>query len=207
MRAKNKQIDGYIAASEAFARPILLHIRALVHKGCPEVEEVIKWGFPHFDHKGMMCSMAAFKEHCALGSWKASILPDPYHLFSKERGGMGHFGRITALKDLPADRILLTYIKNAARLNEEGVKLPPKGKPKTPPATRIPAYLARALKARPEALGTFRAFSPSKKRDYVEWLEEAKTEETRAKRLKSAITWMAEGKPHNWKYMKEWRTP
>lgn len=202
MGAKNKSVDAYIASSRDFARPVLLHIRALVHKACPDVEEVMKWGFPHFDYKGMMCHMAAFKEHCSLGFWKAAILPDPHHLFAKKRDGMGHFGRITSLKDLPADRVLLTYIKSAAQLNEQGMKLPPKQKKTAQAALKVPAYLTRALKSRPEALATFRAFSPGNKRDYIEWFEEAKTEATRRRRLETALEWMAEGKPRNWKYMK-----
>lgn len=202
MGTRNNSVDAYIASSRDFARPVLLHIRALVHKACPDVEEVMKWGFPHFDYKGMMCSMAAFKEHCSLGFWKAAILPDPHHLFAKKSDGMGHFGRITSLKDLPADRVLLAYIKSAAQLNEQGTKLPPKQKKTAQAALKVPAYLTRALKSRPEALATFRAFSPSNKRDYIEWLEEARTEATRQRRLETALEWMAEGKPHNWKYMK-----
>lgn len=202
MGARNKSVDTYIASSRDFAHPILRHIRALVHKACPDVEEAMKWGFPHFNYKGMMCNIAAFKGHCALGFWEAPLLPDPHHLFAKKRDGMGHFGRITSLKDLPADRVLLAYIRSAAQLNEEGVKLPPKQKKTVETALKVPAYLRRALQSRPEALTTFRAFSPSNKREYIEWLEEARTEATRQTRLETALGWMAEGKPRNWKYMK-----
>jgi hypothetical protein len=72
--------------------------------------------------------MAAFKQHCSFGFWKASLIfdSDP----DEERDGMGHFGRITAVSDLPPERVLLGYVKKAAALNDAGIKLPTKAKPK-----------------------------------------------------------------------------
>jgi uncharacterized protein YdeI (YjbR/CyaY-like superfamily) len=194
MGKKDPRVDAYIAKSADFARPILRHIREIVHRGCPEVEETIKWGMPHFDYKGMLCGMAAFKEHCSLGFWKHKLVAP-----AKE-GGMGHFGRIVSLKDLPSDRVLVGYVREAARLNEAGVKVPRKTRePKKALAT--PADLAAALKKNAKARATFQGFSPSHRREYVEWIREAKTEETRRKRLGIAVEWMSEGKPRNWKYM------
>jgi uncharacterized protein YdeI (YjbR/CyaY-like superfamily) len=196
MGKKDPRIDAYIAKSAPFARPILKHLRGLVHKACPGVEETVKWSAPHFDYRGgPLAGMAAFKAHCAFGFWKGSlILPG-------SSDAMGQFGRIASLSDLPPDKVMIGYVRKAARLNEEGVKVP---RPVKHPKKDIPMPpdLAAALKKNSKARATFDGFSPSHKREYLEWITEAKGAETRAKRLKTAIEWMAEGKPRNWKYMK-----
>jgi uncharacterized protein YdeI (YjbR/CyaY-like superfamily) len=196
MGKKDPRIDAYIAKSAPFARPILKHLRELVHKGCPGVEETVKWSAPHFDyHGGPLAGMAAFKAHCAFGFWKGSlILPG-------SSDAMGQFGRITSLSDLPADRVMIGYVRKAARLNEEGVKVPRPVK-QVKKDIPMPPDLTAALKKNARARATFDGFSPSHKRDYLEWITDAKGAETRTKRLKTATEWMAEGKPRNWKYMK-----
>jgi uncharacterized protein YdeI (YjbR/CyaY-like superfamily) len=196
MGKKDPRIDAYIAKSPAFARPILKHLRKLVHEGCPGVEETVKWSMPHFDHAGgPLAGMAAFQAHCAFGFWKGSLIVPG----SKE--AMGQFGRITKLSDLPSDKTLLGYVRKAAKLNEEGIKVPrpPKHEKKEIP---MPADLAAALKKNAKARATFDGFRPSYKRDYLEWITGAKGEETRKKRLETAVEWMSEGKPRNWKYMR-----
>ena len=205
MGTTDKRIDAYIAKSADFAKPILRHIRELVHRACPDTEEKMKWSFPHFDYEGsMMCSMAAFKQHCAFGFWKASIMEDPKKILETgEREAMGHFGQITSLDDLPSDKIMLSYIKEAMRLNEEGVKLPAKAKSPEKKELEVPDYFLKALKKNKNALSTFEGFSYSNKRDYVQWVVDAKTEETRMNRLTTAIEWMAEGKIRNWKYARK----
>jgi uncharacterized protein YdeI (YjbR/CyaY-like superfamily) len=196
MGKKDPRVDAYIAKSPDFAKPILRHVREIVHKGCPDVEETIKWGMPHFDYKGMLCGMSAFKKHCALGFWKHRLV------VPAKKGAMGHFGRIISLKDLPPDRVLVGYVREAARSNEAGMKVPRKRRePKRALAT--PADLAAALKKNAKARAAFEEFSPSHRREYIEWITEAKTEETRRKRLGTAVEWMAEGKPRNWKYMRQ----
>jgi uncharacterized protein YdeI (YjbR/CyaY-like superfamily) len=202
MAKTDKRIDSYISKAEPFAKPVLNHLRNLIHKACPQVEETIKWSFPHFDYAGAtICSMASFKEHCAFGFWKASLMSDPYKILSSENA-MGQFGRIRNLKDLPADKILTEYIKEAAKLNEDGVKLPSKAKPEKKNLI-VPDYLTAALNKNKKALNTFENFSYSCKKEYIDWLTEAKTEQTRERRLASAIEWMSEGKVRNWKYMKK----
>ena len=196
---RNPAVDAYIAKSAAFAKPILKHIRQVVHAAVPAVEEEMKWSTPTFTYKGILCGMAAFKEHCMLGFWKGSLLSDdkgnPLSRDSDE------LGRITSLADLPSDKVLTRYIKEAARLNDEGVKVEkPKAKPK--PELVVPLYLTAALKKNKKALGTFEHFSQSAKREYVEWLTDAKTDATRDKRLAQAVEWIAEGKQRNWKYVK-----
>jgi uncharacterized protein YdeI (YjbR/CyaY-like superfamily) len=204
MGKKDKRIDAYIAKSADFAKPILEHFRELVHKACPEVEETMKWSFPHFDYKGsMMCSMASFKQHCAIGFWKASLMKDS-SLVEKARSeeAMGHLGRITSLKDLPKDAQLIKYIKEAMKLNDEGVKVPARSKPATSKPLDVPAYFMNALKKNKKALKTFQDFSESKRKEYVLWVMEAKTEATRDSRLATSVEWLSEGKQRNWKYMK-----
>lgn len=192
------RIDAYIANSAEFAQPILEHLRALVHAACPEVEETIKWGFPHFMYKGMMCNMASFKAHCSFGFWKAELLLAD----EARREAMGQFGRIESVKDLPARKVLTAYVKQAMKLNDEGVAAPARAKPAVPRELAIPAELTAALKEVPAAHKHFEAFSPSKQRDYAEWISEAKTEATRTRRLEQAVEWISEGKSRNWKYEK-----
>jgi uncharacterized protein YdeI (YjbR/CyaY-like superfamily) len=199
MGSRDARVDAYIAKSADFAKPILTHLRDIVHATCPEVEETMKWSFPHFMYKGMLCAMTSFKEHCSFGFWKGSLI------LGNESGepeeGMGHFGRITELSDLPSKKALTGYIKKAMKLNDDGVKKPTPPKPKTPKPIVIPDDLTKALQGNAKARATFENFSPSHKREYIEWITEAKTEATRAKRLATTIEWLVEGKPRNWKYM------
>ena len=199
MPNKDPRIDAYIAKSADFAKPILKHIRNAVHTACPKVEETMKWSFPHFDYKGMLCSMAAFKEHCAFGFWKEKLVlgTNP-----GSKDGMGSFGRITSIADLPSNKTFISLIKKAVELNDAGVKVV-RAKPKAKKPLRVPPYLSAALKKNKKAQVTFESFSPSHKREYIEWLTEAKTEDTRTKRLAITLEWLTEGKARNWKYMKK----
>ncbi len=201
MAKKEKLIDAYIAKSAAFAKPILEHLRKLVHDTCPEVEEKMKWSIPHFDYKGeMMCSMAAFKQHAVFGFWKATLMKDKaLHEIAKSEVAMGHLGRITSLKDLPADKKIIGWIKEAMKLNDEGKKLV-KVKPAEKKELMVPDYFIKAVQKNKKALAVFEAFTQGCKKEYVQWITEAKTEETRNKRLAQAIEMMAEGKKRNWKY-------
>jgi uncharacterized protein YdeI (YjbR/CyaY-like superfamily) len=200
MGKRDDRVDAYIQKSGEFARPILRQLREIVHATCPDVEETMKWSFPHFLYKGMMCSMAAFKEHCSFGFWKSSLILDKEG--QPVEKAMGQFGRITKLEDLPSKTALSGYIKQAMKLNEDGVKSPGRMKPKerVPRELVIPDDLASALLANGAASATFEKFSPSHKREYVEWIIEAKTQATRSRRLEQAIQLMAVGKPRYWKY-------
>jgi uncharacterized protein YdeI (YjbR/CyaY-like superfamily) len=199
MGTKDKRVDAYIAKSADFAQPILRELRDVIHQGCPEVQETIKWGFPHFDYKGVMCGMAAFKQHCAFGFWKGSLIMDAKE--NKSADAMGQFGRITSMKDLPPKRTLLGYVQKAKKLNDAGVKVPARAKPKGEKKVLVvPTYFTAALKKNKPALANFEKFSPSKKKEYVEWVTEAKTDETRDRRLQTSVEWIAEGKSRNWKY-------
>lgn len=196
MGKRDPRVDAYIERSAEFARPILGHIREVVHGACPGVEETIKWSFPVFTYHGILCNMAAFREHCTFGFWKAALVLGNA---ASDEPAMGQFGRITSLKDLPSKKVLAGYIRKAARLNEDGVKLPSKPK-KKPRVLKTPPDLAAALKKQTKARSTFEGFSQSHRNEYIEWIEEAKTDATRKKRLATTLEWLAEGKGRNWKY-------
>jgi Uncharacterized protein conserved in bacteria len=196
MGKRDPRIDDYIAKSADFAKPILRHLRELIHAGCPEVEETVKWRNPSFMYEGLLCGIAAFKQYCVIGFWKDAILFDRKNPNAKP---CIIPDRITNVGELPSDKVLLDYIKKAARLNAEGIKVP---KPKSSPKKDlvVPADLISALKTNKKALSTFEDFSYSHKKEYVEWITEAKRKETRTQRLATAVAWMAEGKARNWKY-------
>jgi uncharacterized protein YdeI (YjbR/CyaY-like superfamily) len=201
MPKTDPRVDAYIAKSADFAKPILNHLRRLVHLGCPEVEETWKWSFPHFMYKGILCSMAAFKNHCSFGFWKGRlILGKSVGDGDGERDGMGQFGRLTSLADLPPEKVLLGYIIEAVRLNDAGVKVPTRSAPRVKKDLVVPDYFLAALNKQKKALRTFEDFSYSHKKEYVEWITEAKTEPTREKRIITALAWLAGGKPRYWKY-------
>lgn len=205
MAKQDPRVDAYIKKAQPFAQPILKHMRALVHEVCPEVEETIKWSFPCFDYKGPFCSMASFKQHAVFGFWKAAIMKDAEVLMAtaKSEVAMGHLGRITSLKDLPSDKVLKGYIKEAMKLNEANIKLPSKNKSTEKKELIVPPYLLAVLKRDKKAKEVFEAFSFTNKKEYIDWLEDAKTETTRKKRLETALEWIGEGKIRNWKYLKK----
>ncbi|WP_406825875.1 YdeI/OmpD-associated family protein [Pedobacter sp. KACC 23697] len=196
------QVDQYIINSAEFAIPILDHLRNLVHKADARIEEKIKWGMPFFDYKGTVCHMASFKHHCAFGFWKGALINDEYGIFKERSESMGALGKIKSFDDLPADEILIAYIQQAIQLNEENIKLPSKPKSTEKKEIIVPEYFMEALQEDPAALAVFQNFSPSNKKDYILWLEEAKTEATRLKRLETTLLWLAEGKTRMWKYKK-----
>lgn len=202
MGKKDKRVDAYIEKALPFAREVMNKFRTLVHKAVPEVEETIKWNFPNYEYKGPLCHMAAFKNHCAVGFYKAELMKDPEQIFYDGEGkGMSSLGKILSIDDLPEDKVLLAYIREAAQLNEKGIK---KTRPKTEkPLPEMPVELKASLKDNPKAENTYNNFSPSAKREYLEWITEAKTEATRLKRISQAVEWMAEGKKRNWKYEKK----
>jgi len=203
MGTRDAKVDAYIQKSPAFAQPILLHLREIIHKACPTVEEKMKWSFPHFDYKGMMCSMAAMKEYCVLSFWKASLMADSHKVFaSVEEKAMGNLGKIKTVKDLPAEKVLIAYVKEAMQLNDTGVKLPSRTKTITADIT-VPEDFEKMLKKNKAAAGNFAAFTPGKKKEYLGWFDEAKTADTRNKRMETAIEWIAENKIRNWKYEKK----
>ncbi|MFN2458566.1 MAG: YdeI family protein [Chitinophagaceae bacterium] len=201
MKNTDSRLDAYIQKAAPFAQPILNHLRALVHRAFPDIQETMKWSMPHFDYKGTVCGMAAFKQHCTFGFWKESLLKESNKALSeREKNAMGSFGRITSLKDLPSDKVIIDLVKQAVKLNEEGVKVQ-RSKPGST-ALEIPDYILSELDKHTKAKTTFENFPPSHKKEYVQWITEAKTDETRKKRMATMMEWLAEGKGRNWKYEK-----
>jgi uncharacterized protein YdeI (YjbR/CyaY-like superfamily) len=199
MANHDPRVDAYIAKSASFARPILEHLRALVHEACPTVDESLKWSMPFFSYKAApMCMMAAFKQHCGFGFWLSKEITG-----GSDEDGMGQFGKLASLKDLPPDRQLSAHLKKAMALNEAGVK---KARPKAAakPAQTLPDDLAALLAQKKHAAArkAWESFPPGAQREYVEWIVEAKTDATRQKRLATTLEWLAEGKRRNWKYEK-----
>jgi uncharacterized protein YdeI (YjbR/CyaY-like superfamily) len=205
MALTDPRIDAYIADAADFARPVLEHLRKIVHKGCPGVEETIKWRMPFFEYNGVnLCYIAAFTRHCALGFWNSGMLRDPEKVLrTKEKESAGNLGPITSVKDLPSDKILISLIKEAAALNGLSIKKPGRVPAAPKPELPVPAALAAALKKNKKAGAAFEAFAPSHRREYMEWITEAKTEETRDKRVATTLEWLVEGKSRNWKYQKK----
>jgi uncharacterized protein YdeI (YjbR/CyaY-like superfamily) len=199
MANHDPRVDAYIAKSASFARPILEHLRALVHEACPTVDESLKWSMPFFSYKAApMCMMAAFKQHCSFGFWLSKEVTG-----GSDEDGMGQFGKLASLKDLPPDRQLSAHLKKAMALNEAGVK---KARPKAAakPAPTLPDDLAALLAQKKHAAArkAWESFPPGAQREYVDWITEAKTDATRQKRLATTLEWLAEGKRRNWKYEK-----
>ncbi|GGG94278.1 YdeI/OmpD-associated family protein [Silvibacterium dinghuense] len=204
MGTRDARVDAYIAKASPFAQPILNELRDRVHEGCPEATETIKWGMPFFEYHGLLANMSAFKAHCAFGFWKGGSMMKAEGAEASDEA-MGQFGRITQLKELPARKSFVALVKKAARRNLDlasGAIEKPVQKRVPKPELPVPDFFAAALKKNKKAAEQFTAMPPSHRREYIEWLTDAKTEATREKRLATALEWIAEGKGRNWKYEK-----
>jgi uncharacterized protein YdeI (YjbR/CyaY-like superfamily) len=205
---RSQEVDSYINSSADFAKPILNHLRDLVHNSCPDVVEVIKWGFPNFEYKGqILCSLSAFKKHCSFGFWLGNEMEDPDSILQQiGKTAMGHLGQLKSSNDLPSDEIITKYITQAMKLSEVGKKknkLSAEIKRNSISVTpEVPEYFQQILEQEPEAKLNFEKFSNSCKREYIDWIVEAKTEKTRVKRMNEAIELLKEAKQRNWKYQK-----
>ena len=202
MKNTDPRIDSYISNSQEFAIPILDYLRKLVHKVCPDCQETMKWSFPHFEYKGeILCSMAAFKKYCAFGFWKEKLMTKSQNLLTdKGKTAMGDFGKITSLKDLPTTKILSLCIQEAMKLNEDGIKIAKTVKRIDPKDIVVPSDFQKALNKNAKAKKVFEAFTPSHKREYIGYINEAKREETKQKRIVKSIEKLSEGNAHNYKY-------
>lgn len=205
LKNADPEVTKYIENSEDFAKPILSHIRELVHKNCPDVIESIKWGIPHFTYeKDYLCVMTAYKNHCSLAFMKGELMSDPRFAGDKDVKASRRFmGKITSMSDLPSDEELAGFIKEVMDLNERGIKLdkPAKAAPNSK-SMETPEYFLEALSANPAAKQFFENQSPSFRKNYIVWLESAKTDATRQQRVDEALEWITEGKGRFWKYEK-----
>ena len=195
MPKRDSRVDAYIERSAEFAKPILTHLRSVIHEACPTVEETIKWNAPFYMYEGILCSTPAFKQHCALIMWKGRLLPkaDAKYVTTELR-------KISSLEDLPPRKKLVGYFKALMKLNEEGTKSASRSGPKFTKPLVVPAELQRAIAKNRKARAAFAEFPPSHKREYAEWIADAKRAETRERRIKAAVEMIAEGKSRNWKY-------
>ena len=202
MSNRDERIDSYIENAQPFAQPILEHYRETVHEACPEVEEGIKWKYPHFMYKGkILTAMCAFKKHCGMGFWLESEMKTVReYTKDREKNGMFTLGKIEKLEDLPSKAKLIAAIKEAMELTDIGVTLKKAEPAKT--ALPVPDYFEKALKADKKAWEVFDKASPSFRKEYINWLTDAKTETTRNKRMEQAVEWISEGKARHWKYEK-----
>jgi hypothetical protein len=216
------KVDAYINRAKPYAQPILGHLRELVHKGCPRVVETMKWSRPFFEYKGVILgNMSAFNAHCSFGFWGEEIGAVLREAKALQDGGMGSLGRITSVRDLPPDRQMLGWIRQSVGFIDRGEYTSPIAARHTKkmaekeaakrhgvvkaekPAVEAPAELIAALKRNKKAAAVFAAFSDSCKREYVEWVADAKRAETRDQRIARAVEWIAEGRQRNWKYQKD----
>jgi uncharacterized protein YdeI (YjbR/CyaY-like superfamily) len=206
LNPRNPKLDTYVAKVQPFAQPIMTHLRELVHRGCPQIEETIKWSRPFFEYRGaILCNMSAFKEHCSFGFWGEEIGAVLREAKVLQEDGMGSLGRITSVKDLPSDKLMLGWIRQAAGFIASGEYTSPiaarhKVVKAPKPPLQTPTEFTAALKKDKKAAAVFAAFSPSCKREYIDWIADAKRAETREKRIATAIEWIGEGKQRNWKY-------
>jgi uncharacterized protein YdeI (YjbR/CyaY-like superfamily) len=200
MKNTSPEVDAYIENAPEFARPMLKRLRKVIHKGCPQVVETIKWGVPMFEHHGILGGLAAFKQYVRFGFWKAALMSDPHGLMPAD-GSKSMMGlKLYELSNLPADKILVEYVREAALLNEQGMK-PSKPKKKAAKPVVLPEDLQAALKKNAKARTTFEAFPPSHQREYIKWIVEAKQATTRERRLATTLEWLTHGKSRNWKYV------
>jgi uncharacterized protein YdeI (YjbR/CyaY-like superfamily) len=195
--------DAYHDQAAPFARPIFAHVRMLLHVTCPALVEDMKWSIPHFDYHGaMMCAFTAYAAHCSLSFFKEPLMADPRFQGNADLPAAKRFmGKITTLADLPSDADLIGFIQNAMALNEQGIKLPPRPAA-APKVIAMPDAFAAALAAHPAAKAVFDAGSDSYRKDYLVWINDAKTDATRQKRIGEAVGWIADGKRRFWKYDK-----
>jgi len=201
MEQYDKKVDDYITKSADFAKPILEYIREVAHQASPLLNETIKWGFPFYDYKGPVCNMSAFKKYCALGFWKARLLNDPHHALKFGDEKAGSLGEIFTIDDLPPRDVLIDLIRQAIALNENDIKVPqPKKAPAEKTELQVPDYFTEFLSKDPKALFNFEKFSNSHRKEYVEWIVDAKSDATREKRMEQALEWISEGKSRHWKY-------
>ncbi len=200
MATKDPRVDIYIAEAGEFARPILQHLRKVIHQGCPAAVETIKWGCPFFDYQGLLCGFAAFKAHCSMFFWRDIDVSRWLPKTNTAGAGMGQFGKLTSMADLPKDSVLLACVRAAVEQRDSPASKPKRAR-KPGKELPVPADLKKALAANAKAATTFKIFAPSHRRAYLDWIADAKQPATRARRLQTTIEWLSAGKPQNWKYL------
>ncbi|KAF2080744.1 YdeI/OmpD-associated family protein [Flavobacterium sharifuzzamanii] len=204
MENYNKDVTAYIAKMADFAKPILNHLREVIFSACPEAEENIKWGTPHYSYKGdHLVMMGGFKQHCSFSLYKAELMKDAEIQASVKAGKkFGYMDKIKDLSELPSKEKLTAYIKEAMVFNENGTAKPKPVKEKSTAEVVAPKEFVDALKKDTKATEIFESKSPSFRKNYIIWIADAKTDETRNKRISQSLEWIAEGKDRFWQSKK-----
>lgn len=202
MGKKSLLVDAYIEKAAPFARPILKRLRSIFHKASPKLDEAIKWGHVSFEYKGIVGGFASFKHHASWGLWKAALIDDPKKAMAGDASSAMGGGKLVVVDDIPDEAYLVGLIRQAVELNEKDVKLPRRSNPAKKPPIKAPKPFLDALSKAPAAKSFFEGLAPSCRREYLEWITEAKRDETRDKRIATAVEWLGEGKKRNWKYEK-----
>jgi len=192
------RVDAYILKAPEFAQPILERIRASFHAGCPDLKENIKWGVPAFERNGLLGGMAFFKAHVSYGFWRSGEMEDPLGWLGKERKASFMSLKVASVKELPTKAALTKYVKEARRVDQEVPKNAPKKSKSAAP--KAPAVMTKAIGQNKQAAAFWKGLTPGYRKEYVEWVTEAKREATQEKRLAQTVEWLAEGKTKNWKY-------
>ena len=185
---KSENVTTYIENAASFAQPILSKIREIVHQACPEIEENLKWSFPHFNYRGkIICSMAAFKQHCAFTFWLAAQLKDQDKILQRgeSQKSMGHLGKLQSPDQIPDQNILINYIHEAINLSQAESRVVRKLTDRT--EIKIPVELEAALKKNKEVYRKFDQLPYSHRREYVNYITEAKKADTRERRITKTI--------------------
>jgi uncharacterized protein YdeI (YjbR/CyaY-like superfamily) len=195
-------VDAYISKAADFAQPVLRHLREVLHEGAPGVVEEMKWSRPFFVYKGVILgNISAFKEHCSFGLWGPEVSSALRDEGAAKANGMGTFGKIASVDELPSRKKLVGYVKLGAKAIDVGERTKTWSRPKVAKGdVVVPEVLAAALKKNKAAEKKFETMTPGAKREYCDWISEAKREATREQRVETAVAWIGEGKSRNWKY-------
>lgn len=202
MSNHNKKVDEYIFKMADFAKPILTHLRQIIFETCPDVEEDIKWGIPHYGYKGdHLVMMAGFKQHCSFSLYKAELMKDKMIQESVKAGKkFGYMDKVKDLSELPNKKVLTAYIKEAMELNSSGISKPKVVKEKV--EVVAPKEFIEALEQDKIAFSVYESKSPSFRKNYIIWIADVKTDETRQKRITQSLEWIREGKDRFWQSKK-----
>lgn len=195
MNEASENITAYIEKATPEFKEVMIALRSVLNNPNFDIKEDWKWGAPNFNNEGMICWLAHFRNHVGMNFFKGTLIKDKYNLFTHYREEKGNRQlKFSDINQIIPEQIEY-YIEEAIKLNQENIKVV-----KKEIDTSLPLDLETELNNNPKAKMFFESLAPSYKRDYIEWIEEAKREATRTKRLATTMEWLSEGKKKNWKY-------
>jgi len=193
----SKLIDEAFSKFTGFQKEYCNHLRKLIHKAMPDVKEDWKWG-PNFNVNGMVCGVWGFKDHVKLVFFKGSAMKDTYKLFNQGKENEGNRSINFSSADKIDDKKIIEYLKEAAEINRKGIKLV-----KKEIKVVMPAILVKALNKDKASKTYFESLAPSHRRDYADYISQAKQEETQLRRLDKVMEMLTDKRTLNDKYMKK----